>query len=148
MERAASIAIRGASRPLKKRRALLLNRAAEMKNGSSWQRTVTRKTLCDDDQAREGHQKVSFVLQAPFPIFLLHASNLFTSWTNWTSIMQSDERGIGGRFCAVFIIRHNRDDFDQRYPCIIESEIVLFRVPFWLTKHEQLGSSLSCRSHM
>ena len=127
---------------------MLLNRAAEMKNESSWQRTVTRKALCDDDQAREGHQKVSFVLQAPFPIFLLHASNLFTSWTNWTSIMQSDERGIGGRFCAVFIIRHNCDDFGQRYPCIIESEIVLFRVPFWLTKREQLGSSVSCRSYM
>src|ERR1700733_4080431 len=36
--------------------------------GSNWQRTVPRKTLCDDDQAREGHQKFS-LYSTPFPYF-------------------------------------------------------------------------------
>jgi hypothetical protein len=37
--------------------------------GNNWQRTVPRKTLCDDDQAREGHQKVFLCTLRPFPYF-------------------------------------------------------------------------------
>ena len=74
--------------------------------------------------------------------------SLFSCYTrliySLLGLMQFDECGIGGRFCAVFIIRHNCDDFGQRYPCIIESEIVLFRAPFW----PQSANSLAALFHV